>query len=157
MPQGMCLAITNSLRGKVLEMDYCSYKNHDLYIEFMGCMQDGFFILNEYLNHYRIHGENTSGMNLTNRLRDDITGRIRQAEKEMDFYESLKEIIGETDQMVKDTCNIYLNFHAKRRKLLEEGDLIKYIFSIMFDLHKFSSLRILVGDILSIMEQKNDK
>lgn len=151
---GMCLAITKYLRKKVLALDYHSFKSHDRYIEFMACMENGFFILNEYLNYYRIHDKNTSGMNLTGKLRDDIAGRIRQADLEIEFYENLIKIIGGRDSLVEDICDIYMEFHTKRKKLLKDNNLFIYLISMMPEIYKFTKMRIMLGDILSIIKSR---
>lgn len=150
---GMTLAISRKLRDMVVGVDTEPFVQHDRLIEFVACKEGGFFVLNEYLSYYRIHGQNTSGMNLTNKPRTDLDGRIWQAEKEETYLEKLMEVFHlETDEELYGICREYQKFFYKRKRLIQ-GNLCSYLYHVIGDMDKFSSIRIFLGDIYCMVSE----
>lgn len=147
---GMSLLISKQLKKIILKHNLSEIKQHDRFIEFVATEYDGFYILNEYLTRYRIHENNTSGMNLTLSLRSDLKGRKIQIDKEIQYLEALKG----TCILSKD--NMYLiekliSFYQKRKRMMD-NKLFLYCFWGITHLKSYSSFKVLVGDILAKLE-----
>ena len=149
---GMTLAINRDLANKVTKLDTRDYRQHDRLIEYMSAIDKGFYILCVFLNKYRIHDNNTSGLNLSHyRLRSDINGRIEQIDKEIQYLE-LIEPIEKDYKTIIEQCIEYNNL---RRKLLSDRKLFQYLLCIPSILNYSRNYRICAGDVLSIIKTRD--
>ncbi len=147
---GMTLAIRKSLKVKIDALDTTKYEVHDRLIEYLSSLDDGLYILGEYLNKYRIHGLNTSGMNLSHfKLRSNKKGRIDQIDKEVRYLNQIITIRNEN----KEIINKYIKYFLLRRRLLEEGDLLKYITNSIKCAYGYNKINVWLGDIMSIVKK----
>lgn len=152
---GMTLAISRRMRDLLRDINTTPFVSHDRLIEFIACKKDGFYILDEYLNFYRIHGQNTSGMNLTYHPRTGLEGRILQAKKERTYLESLITVFGmEPGDNLYEICRRTSDFYFKREKLMRKGNLFFYIWKILPDINKFNTVLILFGDLYCLYNPK---
>lgn len=147
---GMSLAVSRLLIDELSEQSLFEYKSHDYPLEFISSHSGGFYILNEVLVDYRIHGKNTSGLNLSYRLRSDRNGRIAQINKEISFLELFKKEKNVKDKYTIDLLNEQIRFYQKRRDLLCKG-LLTYVIGSMIIFSYYTNIRIWVGDVISFM------
>lgn len=148
---GMSLAIRRDLADRMKELNTEEYRQHDRLIEYISVVDEGFYILGDYLNKYRIHDNNTSGLNLSHyRLRSDINGRIAQIDKEVRYLELIKPIDINNKQIIEQ-C---VENNNLRKRLLTDGRILQYIIYIPMLFHNSYCYRILAGDILCIITNK---
>lgn len=146
---GMTLAIRKSLKEKVILLDTTKYEAHDRFIEYISSLDDGFYVLGQYLNRYRIHNSNTSGMNLSYfKLRSNKKGRIDQIDKELRYLNEIVVIEKKNEEII----NKYIKYFLLRRRLLEDGKLFKYIANSTRCIYGYSSIKVWLGDIMSIID-----
>ena len=146
---GMSTVIRRSLKEKIDGMDISAYEMHDRLIEYLAATEGGYRRISSYLARYRIHDDNTSGMNLSHtKLRTGLDGRIDQIDKELKYLEQIRGI-SESDESVIDKEIDYFN---SRRKLLKNKNIIKYIICSLRLLGRYSSKKIWLGDIAGILK-----
>ena len=145
---GMTLAITKQLKDIMCNIDLNKYESHDRLIEYVSALGGGFYTLSEYLNRYRIHDNNTSGVNLSLlKLRDDINGRIDQIKKEVRYLNLIMPLNEKNIEFIKK----YKHYYLQRLDLLESKSVFRYIWKSIGILYGYSNKRIWFGDILSII------
>ncbi len=146
---GMSTVIRRSLKEKIDGMDIADYEMHDRLIEYLAAIEGGYRCISSYLSRYRIHEENTSGMNLTHtKLRTGLDGRIDQIDKELKY---LKQICGiyDPDKLYVDRA---IDYFSSRRKLLKDKNIIKYIICSFRLFGRYSSKKVWLGDIAGILK-----
>lgn len=151
---GMSLAITKELRDKIISYDIEKFVMHDRFIELAACIEDGFYLVNEFLTKYRIHGENTSGMNLTKtKLRSNRVGRIKQIDKELSYFSTVFEsglnITPELEKIIKKQSE----FYVYRKEMLKTG-FIRYLVRSIRIANCYHNKNIWLGDCLSLLLEK---
>lgn len=148
---GMSIVITRKLKNQIDLMDTSKYEMHDRLIEYIAALHDGFYILGEYLTDYRIHDSNTSGINLSHfSLRSNKQARIDQIDKEVRYLDQIFSYAKENEEIING-CKEHF---AMRRKLLEEGNMFKYIIYSLKYAKSYIKLSIWGGDVLSIIKEK---
>lgn len=148
---GMSLVVTRKLVDSLKTIDTSHFMMHDRFIELIACINNEFFICNEYLTKYRIHGNNTAGMNLSRMsLRTDRKGRILQIQKEKKY---LFDVIntGIVNDRLKDIIQKHDKYYSVRMQLLEKG-VIRYIFGSLPYLYGYRELKFWLGDCLSLFQ-----
>ena len=146
---GMSTVIRRSLKEKIDSMDISEYEMHDRLIEYLAATEGGYKCISSYLARYRIHDDNTSGMNLTHtKLRTGLGGRIEQIDKELKY---LKQISGISDSD-KRCIDKAIEYFDSRRKLLKNKNIIKYIICSLRLLGRYSSKKVWLGDIAGILK-----
>ena len=114
---GMSIAIRKQLKKEILKFDTSFFDSHDRFIEYLGCRKNGFYLFGMFLTKYRIHGSNTSGLNLAfSKLRSNRLGRIKQIDKEVKYLKQLKSI----DRKYMDLIDKNIRYYQKRKLLLEK-------------------------------------
>ena len=112
-------------------------------------MEDGFYLLNEYLNRYRIHGENTSGLNLSHFTpRTGREGRLQQIDKELDYLKLIRPYDPRYEALIDKSSR----FFAVRRSLLERKKVIPFVFKSLSVLYGYRGIRVWLGDMRSIIK-----
>ncbi len=150
---GMSIVITRELKKKIDLLDISQYEMHDRLIEYISAINGGFYILGEYLTNYRIHDSNTSGMNLSHfSLRSDKQARIDQIDKEVRYLDQISSYTNKNEEII-NRCKEHF---AIRRKLLEKGNIFKYVIYSLKCIKGYTKLSIWGGDIISIIKEKND-
>ena len=153
---GMTLAVSRQLISELKNWNTGVYTEHDRLIECVACLNQGFYLLNKYLVQYRIHSTNTSGsINLTYKLMSDKAGRIKQIDKEMRYLRNLlqENVVKENDSIC-ESINKYLLYYGRRKERLAEGRIRKYLFDLPFFSRLSNSRRILLGDLMSMIQEK---
>ncbi|MGN0383836.1 MAG: glycosyltransferase [Eubacterium sp.] len=149
---GMTLLIDKTLKNIILKSNYNNHKSHDRYIEFIACKNHSFYILEEYLNYYRIHNNNTSGVNLTLKPRSNLNGRISQINKEIYYLQLLHDEF--LNDIISSVLEKYMRYYAFRKEKLYESSILKYIVGMIKYINYYSSIRIVLGDLYSIKNEK---
>lgn len=151
---GMSIVLNRKLKNKIEKCDFSLFSMHDRLIEFIACINDGFYLLNEYLTDYRIHENNTSGMNLSyTRLRTDRNGRIKQIDKEKDYLKYLCECGVYINPETKNIIKKYNRYYKQRKRLLNKG-ILRYFAGSLLILYGYNTPKIWLGDILSMAQDK---
>lgn len=145
---GMTLAIRKILKESADQSDTTAYEAHDRFIEYLAAIKDGFFLLAEYQNKYRIHDQNTSGMNRSHfRLRSGKQGRIDQIDKEIRYLKLIRPI-EECNQVMIDRL---IRHYDTRKNLLKRGSILKYITCSAKIAYGYSTYKIWFGDLISML------
>ncbi len=149
---GMSLLISKEHRNKVISYDISNLRQHDRFIEFVAAIEEGFYIVNERLTRYRIHGGNTSGMNLSfAKLRSNMTGRYMQIENEIKYLNVLKSICDLDDKTIRMIDEI-IKFYATRKKVLKEHFMLYPLWAVS-NLKYYSTWKIILGDIFAKLKE----
>lgn len=149
---GMSIVLSKKLKEELENYNYNLFSMHDRFIEFIACIKDGFYLLNEYLTDYRIHENNTSGMNLSHtKLRTNRNGRIIQIDKEKDYLKHLCECGIYVEPKIQNIIEKYNRYYKKRKKLLNKG-VLRYCVGSLLILYGYNSPKIWFGDILSMIQ-----
>lgn len=151
---GMSLLITKGLKDEVLIKNIDKLEQHDRFIEAIATLYGKFELVDEYLNKYRIHNNNTSGLNLTHKPIDGLQGRIRQTQKEIRYLKILQDVDvlnSEQMQCVYDEKQYFI----LRSELLQNNNIAKYILNLSKIIKRLSSPQILLGDIYCMVKSKN--
>lgn len=151
---GMSLVIHKKLKEKVISFNLMQLKQHDRFIELIAAVNNGFYILNEPLTRYRIHESNTSGLNLTMRLRSDFEGRICQIDKEVQYLNTIETFFQQAEP-ISSYIEKLKKFYTRRKEMLFKR-LHFYIIWGFFHINKYSNIKILFGDIIAKIEKKRD-
>lgn len=150
---GMSLAIKKELKWKLSIWNTKEFKEHDRLIELVACEYNGFYLLNKHLTRYRIHEHNTSGLNLTMKLRSDFNGRITQIEKELYYLQALLKY---NSNYLSEESRIQIKkyiIYYKQRKLIMKGRLGKYFIWAIKNFKMHSGVRIIIGDIITRIQE----
>lgn len=152
---GMSLLVSSEIKDKISSVKKDMFFAHDRFIEFVACLNNGFYCLNECLTKYRIHTSNTSGMNLTKtKLRSNRIGRIEQATKEINYFKALTTSGICLPDVVKLHIGKYENYFSRRKNMLTKG-VLRYIFYLPLIIPYYSSTKVVFGDLMSLfMDRK---
>jgi len=147
--QGMTLAIRRRLADRLRAMDTSRFEMHDKLVEYVATLDGGFWILGEYLNRYRIHSNNTSGMNLSHfKLRTGRQGRIDQIDKEVRYL----EMVAPLEPKDAGTIERCLQHYALRRRILQDRRLVACLLNGVRIMSFATSPRVWLGDVASIVK-----
>ena len=146
---GMSLVLRDTVVRRLAALDTSDYRQHDRLVEYLAVMEDGFYLLNEYLNRYRIHGENTSGLNLSHFTpRTGREGRLQQIDKELDYLKLIRPYDPRYEALIDKSSR----FFAVRRSLLERKKVIPFVFKSLSVLYGYRGIRVWLGDMRSIIK-----
>lgn len=147
---GMTLALKSSLKGIMNNWDTSGFCQHDRFVEFCACIMNGYYILNQYLNYYRIHGNNTSGLNLSMKPRVGKQGRIEQIERELQYLYTLEcsyKLNYSND--IRKIIESYIRYYSKRKQLLQ-SNLLSYFVGSFGLITYYYGIKIWLGDLYSL-------
>lgn len=146
---GMSLVLRDTVVRKLAAIDTAEYRQHDRLVEYLAMLDDGFYVLKEYLNRYRIHGENTSGLNLSHfKPRTGREGRLQQIEKELDYLKLIRPYDSRYEALIDKSSR----FYVARRELLERKKVIPFLFKSLSVLYGYRGIRVWLGDLRSIIK-----
>ncbi|MCI9210018.1 MAG: glycosyltransferase [Eubacterium sp.] len=146
--QGCTMCITKKLADLILKMNIKDC-GHDVQCCRLGILLDGTFILDEPVMHYRLHGQNTSGVksdinygtsNLQKRT-DVIRKNIVWLNRLLEISESEKFLNQEKRDIIKET----IVFQKDRFRFLTRKNIL--LFFKLFKYRKYySGLSMYIGD-----------
>lgn len=146
---GMCFAITKQLKVELLELlktiDVDSIKYHDLVISYLAARTNTFYIYNEALCKYRMHGDNAIGVDLYNNK-----GKQDRGEWLEGLVSRQETLLGYEKCNNKDTLVTLIEFNKKRLEYLKNRKLINLL--LMFGNNQYLSLKSYFGDIYYILK-----
>ena len=157
---GFCFAINEKLRKDLntflKSIDINKIKYHDLIISFLSSRVDAFYIYNEVLNKYRMHGTNAIGIEEFNdgKKQDRIEWlrTILNNQKELLSYEiDLQSKVNTKDNENVEILNSLIDFNSKRIDYLSNKRIIN-TFKLVFNLNKYLSIKSYFGDLLYIIK-----
>lgn len=157
---GMCFAITRQLKNELLDflklVNTDNTRYHDLVISYLAARTNSFYVLNQCLNHYRMHGDNAIGVedynNGKKQDRVEWLQNICNNQKELLSYENiLNDIIREQDNSNTELLQKLIIFNDNRINCLKNKDLIKTL-NLIFDIDKYLSLKSYLGDLFYILK-----
>lgn len=148
---GMSLAFTRDVLLKLQKINLSMFNQHDRLIELIACDNNGFFIAEEYLTKYRLHGKNTSGLNRGIRARIGLNDRAKKSLNEMAYLENILklQIINSSNE---DEVKSQIEFYRNRAKLLSNRSFIHYVFGMLPYYKRANGIRMIIGDINAILK-----
>ena len=157
---GMCFAITNRLKNVLLDflklVDIESIKYHDLVISYLAARTNSFYILNECLNKYRMHGENAIGVEDYNsgkkQDRVEWLNTIYDNQKDLLNYENkILNNSNNNDDININVLNKLIKFNFNRINYLSNKDYIKCL-QLLKHNDCYLSFKSYIGDLLYILK-----
>ena len=150
---GMSLVLRKELKNEINSINLAAIEMHDRLIEYISAKDGGYYLYNEYLNYYRIHNANTSGLYLSHfKLRAGKAERIDQIEKEIRYLDAIYGI----DQRTKPIIDKCKEMYFIRKRLLLRNSIFLYILTTIMNIGKYSSVKVWLGDIKSIGLEKKE-
>lgn len=148
---GMSLAFTRDILFQLKEIDLSMFNQHDRLIELIACDKNCFFIVEEYLTKYRLHGNNTSGLNRGIKARIGLNDRAKKSLNEMVYLENIlkQQIINSSSE---DKVKAQIEFYRHRAKLLSNRSIIRYVFGMLPYYKRANGIRMIIGDINAILK-----
>ena len=146
---GMALVLRDSVVKRLSTIDTSGYRQHDRLVEYLAVLDGGFFVLKEYLNRYRIHGENTSGLNLSHFTpRTGLEGRLEQIEKEITYLDLIRPYDSRYEAIIAKSRRYF----TIRRELLQKKKVLPFLFGSLKVLYGYLGVRVWLGDLRSIIK-----
>ncbi len=146
---GMALVLRDTIVNRLATLDTSNYRQHDRLVEYLAVLEDGFYVLKEYLNRYRIHGENTSGLNLSHFTpRMGLEGRLDQIDKELSYLNLIRPYDSRYENLIDKSAR----FFEVRKGLLEKKKVIPFLFGSLKVLYGYRGIRVWLGDLRSIIK-----
>lgn len=154
---GMCFAITRELVNELkLFLNHVSRDEiiyHDLVISFLAAKDNRFYIYNDVLCNYRMHGDNAIGVNeFNNKGKQDrvewLENLIKSQRNILSYTSSSAETNKELDY--KKYADGIISFNVERDHCLKDKKLFSLILKV-FSLNKYLSFRSYLGDLIYII------
>ena len=151
---GMCFAITKQLKNELLDFlknaNVDDVKYHDLLISYLAARTNSFYIYNEVLCKYRMHGDNAIGVDLyNNKGKQDriewMEGLVERQEKLLSYERS---VICDDENI--DILEKLIDFNNDRIKCLKERNLFK-VLSLWRFKDGYLSIKSYFGDMYYIL------
>ena len=156
---GMCFVITreliNDLNNILDKADIDNIKFHDLIISYIAARNNNFYIYNEALCRYRMHGDNAIGVNdFNNKSKQDRVewlSNILQNQVDINKIERTFDNSDANDNLIM--LNDLINFNNKRLSALKCKNVPKLL-SLMFGINNYLSIKSYIGDFLYIIRNE---
>lgn len=154
---GMCFAITRELVDELnLLLNKVNREEivyHDLVISFLAAKDNRFYIYNDVLCNYRMHGDNAIGVDeYNNKDKQDrvewLENLIKSQRNILSYTSSLSETNKELDY--KNYANGVISFNIERVHCLKDKKLFSLMLKV-FNLNKYLSSRSYLGDLIYII------
>lgn len=133
---------------------------HDWYIAVLAAISNGLYYYNIPLIKYRLHSNNTIGMNLNYKFKSSKNDRIDAYIKRIKFISEIIKMLEqdiieitleEEKQNLLRILRVNNKFYEDRMSILKNRNLFKGLYYIFSNFYMYDSLRGLAGDILSIV------
>lgn len=154
---GMCFAITKELVDELnLLLNKVNREEivyHDLVISFLAAKDNRFYICNDILCNYRMHGDNAIGVDeYNNKDKQDrvewLENLIKSQRNILSYTSSLSETNKELDY--KNYAHGVISFNIERVHCIKDKKLFSLILKV-FNLNKYLSSRSYLGDLIYII------
>lgn len=154
---GMCFAITRELVDELnLLLNKVNREEivyHDLVISFLAAKDNRFYIYNDVLCNYRMHGDNAIGVDeYNNKDKQDrvewLENLIKSQRNILSYTSSLSETNKELDY--KNYAHGVISFNIERVHCLKDKKLFSLMLKV-FNLNKYLSSRSYLGDLIYII------
>lgn len=154
---GMCFAITRELVDELnLLLNKVNREEivyHDLVISFLAAKDNRFYIYNDVLCNYRMHGDNAIGVDeYNNKDKQDrvewLENLIKSQRNILSYTSSLSETNKELDY--KNYANGVISFNIERVHCLKDKKLFSLMLKV-FNFNKYLSSRSYLGDLIYII------
>jgi glycosyltransferase involved in cell wall biosynthesis len=158
---GCTMAFRSSLKKYFYDIPDGVYI-HDWYIAVLAAINNGLFYYNKPLIKYRLHNNNTIGMNLSYKFKHSKSDRINALIKRAKFCSAINKIVEQdiieiSSQFKKQKLLRILRsnneFYYKRVSMLKNKNLFVYLYHMFLNFYKYDSFRGLAGDIFSIVRE----
>ena len=145
---GMSMCIRRNCLDNFYKLDLSNIKYHDLFLALFASINDGLYFYNKELVNYRMHDDNTIGLNNAIGIKDD---RIDWLKNNIDNQIMMKEYIDTNNLVDKFDCiKRVINFNSNRLVYLSKKCLFGLLGSIRY-LVEYSSILSFFGDLKYII------
>ena len=155
---GCTMAFTKEIKDVILEhINEIKTFNipHDWIINIIAAMKNGLFMLNEALIYYRLHGDNTIGLNRAGTISKRVEDYEDIANQKMDMLKLLKEIDRSLFVDKYDFMKLMVKSYYIRCEMLERKKFFGYLRSYKkYDLNKVMDFKSAMYDLYLIVRRK---
>lgn len=159
---GFCFAITKSLKDKLHDflanVSIESIKYHDLIISYLAARENAFYIYNESLNQYRMHGDNAIGIEDFNKgnKQDRVEWLLNLIENQNNLYRYEKRIQLDLKTYSKYDTNLtilskLIRLNTDRVEALKNRNILK-ILSMFLRKREYLAFKSYMGDLLYVIK-----
>ena len=154
--QGCCMAIKKEIKENYLKVTSGKLP-HDWELNIVSAVKNGCFYVDIPLMDYRIHNNNTIGMdnivegNIINEKKQRVNERIEQTKAQIKNVNFALEL--ELNREQKRYCFNYKNYLTQRVSMMENKKIISLIVYFLKGKYKgFGRIRTFLGDLVNIIK-----